>query len=126
MDALLTQPVRFLIVGGIFALIYACTTAALTVWFGFSALLTSIFVYLACIPLAYHTHRFFTFKDHVPRERGMFAYAGAQLLSLCVVSFIATYFVVSDFWIDSGIYLIAAGVMAAVSYTITKHLSFYS
>jgi putative flippase GtrA len=115
---------RFLLVGGSFSLGYAITTAGLINLAAAPPLLTSVLVYLLCIPLAFLAQRNFAFRTET---RGLWAfagYAGTQVFSLIFVSSLTSRHVSNDFVLDAVLYLVTAGAAAAVSYLICRYIIF--
>jgi putative flippase GtrA len=118
------KPLRFLLVGGAFALAYAVATALLVGRAGFPAFVTSVIVYLICIPAAFFAQRKFTFSRQAPRRGGFLVYAAMQLVSLMAVASITTRFVTGAFVPDTMLFLATAGAAALVSYVVNNRLAF--
>ena len=116
--------VRFLAVGGSFSLGYALLTTALINFAGAPPLPTSIIVYLVCIPLAYLAQRAYAFQGRQDGRNGVVIYAATQVACLAFVATIASRFVTYVFWIDTVIYLAAAGSAAVASYLICRFIIF--
>ena len=115
---------RFLVVGGSFSLGYALVTAGLINFANAPALLTSVIVYLLCIPLAFLAQKNFTFRDDQSGKSAMLIYGATQLGSLAVVSAITSRFVTKNFVIDTGLFLVTAGTAAVISYLICRYVIF--
>lgn len=120
----LGKPVRFLIVGGGFALFYALGMAALVGPLNLPPFATSVVFYLACIPAAFAVQRRFTFGAQEARRGGFLVYAAMQLASLTLVASITTRFVTQVMVIDTGLFLVTAGAAALLSYVVNDRLAF--
>ena len=118
------KPLRFLLVGGAFALGYAVATALLVGRAGLPAFATSVIVYLICIPAAFLAQRRITFSRQEPRRGGFLVYATMQLVSLMAVASITTRFVTGVFVPDAILFLATAGAAALVSYAVNNRLAF--
>lgn len=118
--------VRFVLVGGSFSLGFALVTAALIRWAAAPPLLTSIVVYLLCIPAAFWAQKRFAFRAETGGGRAMGIYAATQVASLAVVSTVSSRFVSQDFMRDTALYLVTAGAAAVVSYLICRFVIFRS
>lgn len=119
-----TSFLRFLVVGGSFALIYAATTSALIAWAGAPPVATGALVWLACIPPAYHTQRRFAFAADRTRRAAFPLYLATQALSLALVSGVSALFVTRIFLLDTLIYLAAAAGAAVLSFLISRFVTF--
>ena len=116
---------RFLLVGGSFAVLYALTTAFLVGRLPLPKPATSALVWLACIPPAYWCQRRFAFRAETTRRGAIWIYGLAQLISLVIVSAAGALFVSgSDMIRDTIVYLIASAVAAVSSYAINRMVTF--
>jgi putative flippase GtrA len=115
---------RFLTVGGSFSFGYAVVTAALIRFMDAPPFLTSVIVYLVCIPLAFLAQKNFAFRADQSRRSAVLIYAATQLGSLAVVSTITSRFVTRNFVLDTGLFLVTAGAAAVVSYLICRYIIF--
>lgn len=115
---------RFAFVGGSFALGYAVLTAALIRFAQAPPLITSIIVYLICIPLAFLAQKRFAFRASDTGRAAIFGYAATQVASLTVVSGITSRFVTRNFLIDTGLFVVTAGSAAVASYLICRFIIF--
>jgi len=122
----LPRLLRFVVVGGSFSLGYALLTAALISFGDTPPLPTSVIVYLICIPLAYLAQRQFAFGGATGGRYGPIIYAATQIVSLAVVSTLANRFVTASFWLNTGLYLVIAGLAAVASYLICRFVIFRS
>ncbi len=116
--------VRFLAVGGSFSLGYAIVTAGLIRFADAPPLLTSVIVYLLCIPAAFLAQKRIAFRADQTGKSAMLIYAGTQVASLAVVSTITSRFVTKNFVIDTMIFLVTAGCAAVISYLICRYIIF--
>ena len=120
----LGKPLRFLIVGAVFALGYAVATALLVGPAGLPAFATSVLLYVACIPAAFFVQARFTFTGQKARRGGFLVYAGMQAVSLALVASVTTRFVTQVFVLDTLLFLATAGTAALVSYAVNDRLAF--
>ncbi|MEL6840788.1 MAG: GtrA family protein [Pseudomonadota bacterium] len=117
---------RFLAVGGSFSLGYALVTAGLIRFASSPPLLTSVIIYLLCIPAAFWAQKRIAFRANQTGKAAMLIYAGTQLASLTVVSTVTSRFVTQVFLIDTMIFLVTAGAAAIISYLICRYIIFRS
>lgn len=115
---------RFATVGGSFSLGYATTVAGLIRFADAPPLVTSIAVYLVCIPLAFLAQKKFAFRSDQTGRSAVFIYVATQLTSLVVVSNITSRFVAKNFFFDTGLFLLTAGSAAVASYMICRFIIF--
>ena len=115
---------RFAVVGGSFSLGYAVLVAGLIRFADAPPLITSITIYLICIPLAFFAQKKFAFRSNQTGRFAMFVYATTQIASLAVVSTITSRFVTKNFLFDTGLFLITAGSAAVASYLICRFIIF--
>lgn len=112
--------IRFLIVGGGFAVGYSVLVAMLTGPLGLPAYTTSVAVFALCIPSAFLAHKLFSFKKADTRKSGFLIYATAQIVSFASVSAITTGFVTDRPLVDTGVYLVTVGSAALITFAITR------
>lgn len=115
---------RFATVGGSFSLGYAIVVAGLIRFADAPPLITSIFVYLICIPLAFLAQKKFAFRSDQTRRFAVLTYAATQVASLAIVSTITSRFVTRNFFFDTGLFLVTAGSAAVASYLICRFIIF--
>jgi putative flippase GtrA len=116
--------VRFAMVGGSFSLSYALITAGLIRFAAAPPLLTSVVVYLLCIPAAFWAQRHIAFRADQQAKGAIWIYAATQIGSLAVVSAITTRFVTRVFWQDTLLFLVTAGTAAVASFLICRYIIF--
>lgn len=119
----LAELLRFLIVGGVFALGFAIASAIL-VQLGVPPYAAAVGVYVVTVPLAFLTHRRVTFRVAQTRSTAFPIYVATQVASVTGVSWITTRFVTGDMVLDTLIFLATAGATAGVSFLICKSLAF--
>lgn len=115
---------RFVIVGGSFSFGFAVVTAGLIRFANTPPLPTSVIVYLLCIPLAFRAQRAFAFRATQTDRSAMWVYGATQIASLAVVSAVTSRFVTRDFFYDTVLFLVTAGVAAVISYLICRFVIF--
>ncbi len=116
--------VRFLAVGGSFSLGYAIVTAGLIRFADAPPLITSVIVYLLCIPAAFWAQKKIAFRADQTGKSAMLIYGATQVASLAVVSTITSRFVTKNFVFDTVIFLVTAGAAAVISYLICRYVIF--
>ncbi|MEM9271160.1 MAG: hypothetical protein AAGA78_19740, partial [Pseudomonadota bacterium] len=77
-----------------------------------------------CIPLAFWLQKSFAFRVKNLRSGAMALYGATQLASLALVSAVTTRFVSHSWWIDTGLFVITAGLAALASFTIGLFVTF--
>ncbi len=117
---------RFLIVGGSFSLGYAVVTAALIRFAQAPPLPTSVIVYLICIPLAFWAQKKIAFRADQTGRSAMLIYGATQVASLAIVSTVTSRFVTRNFFFDTALFLVTAGIAAVASYLICRYIIFRS
>jgi putative flippase GtrA len=115
---------RFAIVGGSFSLGYALVVAGLIRFADAPPLITSIVVYLICIPLAFFAQKKFAFRSNQSGRSAMFIYTATQIASLVFVSSVTSRFVTKDFLFDTCLFLVTAASAAVASYLICRFIIF--
>ena len=115
---------RFLIVGGSFSLGYALVTAGLIRFANAPPLITSVLVYLACIPAAFWAQKLLAFRANQTGRSAMLIYGATQVASLAVVSTVTSRFVTRNFVYDTALFLMTAGTAAVVSFLICRYIIF--
>ena len=116
--------VRFLAVGGSFALIYALLTTSLVNFAQTPPLATSVVIYAVCIPAAFLAQSRFAFPDAPKTRWALLIYAAMQVTCLSFVSAVTTRFVSYDFWVDLLLFLATSGLAAVASYLICRFFIF--
>lgn len=115
---------RFLVVGGLFSLIFSACSAALISLAGTPPVATAVVVWLACIPPAFYCQRRFAFGVERTRRMAFPLYAATQGASLALVSGASALFVTREFWADTGVYLLASAAAAVMSFLIGRFVTF--
>ncbi|WP_375254066.1 GtrA family protein [Yoonia sp.] len=115
---------RFILVGGSFSAGYAIVTAGLINLAGSPPLITSIVVYLICIPLAFAAQKNFAFQARGTGRSALFLYTATQVASLVFVATFTSRYVTMNLILDTGLYLVTAGTAAVLSYLICRFVIF--
>lgn len=115
---------RFLAVGGAFALGYALAVSALVNGAGAPPWGTSVTVWILCVPLAFLAQKRITFRVERPRRAAFAIYAATQVASLALVSTVTTRLVTGSFLPDALVFLATAGTAAALSFAVSRLLAF--
>jgi putative flippase GtrA len=115
---------RFLIVGGCLAALYATLAALATSQLPLPKALSSALVWLLCIPVGYRAHRRFTFTTRKAHRHGLWLYAATQVLGICIASGTSFLLAQGVFWPDLFVHLLASGLAAVASYLINRWIVF--
>lgn len=116
--------VRFLVVGGGIALLYALLAAFATSHLPLPRALSSAAIWIFCIPLGYWLQRRFTFAARASHRHGLWLYAATQLLGLCIVASVSFLLATGIFWPDLGVHLLASALAAVASFLINHWIVF--
>jgi len=117
---------RFLVVGGSFSLLYAVVTAASIRFLNTPPFVTSVIVYLGCIPMAYYAQKRFAFRAKNTDRSAIWIYSAVQLTNMVIVSTVNSQLTTRNFVYDTVIFLLAAGATAVASFLICRHIIFKS
>lgn len=115
---------RFLVVGGSFSLGYSIVTAVLVGKAGAPPFITSVVLYLICIPAAFAVQKRFTFRLTQAWRYGFLVYAATQVICLALVAAVTTRFVTQNVAIDTLIFLVTAGSAAVLSFVANALFAF--
>lgn len=115
---------RFLLVGGGMAVLYAALAALATSHLPVPKALSSAGAWVICVPLGYALQRRFTFVASAPHRHALWLYAGTQGLSIGIVATVSHFLARGAFWPDLVVHLGASGLAAVVSYVINRRIVF--
>lgn len=115
---------RFLIVGGGMAVIYALLAALATSHLPWPKPLSSGTVWALCIPLGFWCHRRFTFVARRPRRFALWLYAATQVLGIGIAACVSFLLARGAFWPDLIVHLLASALVAVASYLINRRVVF--
>ena len=115
---------RFLLVGGALALVYALMAALATSQLPWPKAISAAAAWIACIPLGFWCHRHFTFTGSVRRPFALSLYALTQVLGMGIGAGISFLFASGRFWPDLLVHLCASALAAVASYVINRKLTF--
>ena len=116
--------IRFLLVGGGFSLFYAVVTAVLINAAGAPPFWTSVIIYALCIPAAFYLQKTFTFNASTLRPGAMLYYAATQVMGVALVSVVTTRFITHNWWWDTGVMGMTAGLAAVLNFVIGRYFTF--
>jgi putative flippase GtrA len=119
-----TMFLRFLVVGGGLALLYATLAAIATSQLPLPKALSSGIVWVLCIPVGFWCHRRFTFVTRRPHRLGLWLYAATQGLGIGIAAGVSFLLARGAFWPDLAVHLLASGLAAVVSYLINRWVVF--
>ena len=105
--------VRFGIIGGSSALVYAANLLALVHFFGTGSMMSSAVAYLIAIPVSFLGQKYFTFQSQGAVRRELSAYLVLQGINL-VAAMLVTYVVVDVFGMSHIIGILAVIVVVAL------------
>lgn len=115
---------RFLIVGGLLAGLYATLAALATSQLPLPKALSAGAAWIVCIPVGFWAHRRFTFVASRPRRHALWFYAGTQALGVGIAAVIGHFFARGSFWPDLPVHLSASFLSAVSSYLINSTVVF--
>ena len=117
-------PIRFLIVGGALAAIYALLAAVATSQLPLPKALSAALAWALCVPLGFWAHRRFTFTRHRAHRHGLWLYAATQVLGAAIAA--ATSFVLATgaFAADPPVHLLGSALAAVASYLLNRRFTF--
>lgn len=115
---------RFLIVGGCLAVLYATLAALATTYLPLPKALSSGIAWVLCIPVGFVSHRRFTFTARRPHRLALWLYAATQVLSIAIAAGVSHLLARGAFWPDLVVHLFASGLAAITSYLINRWIVF--
>ncbi len=116
--------VRFLLVGGSLALVYAVVAAVATSQLPWPKGLSAGVAWIACIPFGFWCHRHLTFPGSARRPFALGLYALTQVMGIGIGAGTSFLFATGRFWPDLFIHLCASALAAVASYLINRNLTF--
>lgn len=119
-----TTVVRFLIVGGMMALVYAVLAALATAHLPLPKTVSAGGAWLLCIPFAYWAQRRFTFVDSAPHRHAPWLYGATQGLGIATVATVSHFLASGAFWPDLMVHLFGSLLAAILSYLINRVVIF--
>lgn len=115
---------RFLAVGGGIALLYAVLAALATSQLPLPRALSSVVIWVLCIPLGFRLQRRLTFATRQPHRHGLWLYAATQGLGLGIVASVSFLLATGVFWPDLGVHLLASAIAAIASFLVNHWIVF--
>lgn len=115
---------RFLLVGGALAAVYAVLAALATSQLPLPKGLSAALVWGLCIPLGYWSHRRFTFTTRTAHRHGLWLYAATQVLGIGIASLTSYLLATGVFGPDVIVHLLASGLAALASYALNRRFTF--
>lgn len=116
--------VRFLLVGGAIAVLYAVLAALATTHLPWPKGVSAGVVWVLCIPLGYWCQRHFTFAGSTPRRFALGLYALTQVMGICIGAGTSYLFATGRFGTDIFVHLGASGLAAVISYLVNRNVTF--
>lgn len=115
---------RFIVVGGSLAMVYAVLAALATSQLPLPKALSAALVWGLCIPLGYWSHRRFSFPRRNAHRYGLWLYASTQLLSVLIASATSFLLATGNFNTDLLVHLLASFLAALASYALNRRFTF--
>lgn len=115
---------RFIVVGGSLAVVYAILAALATSQLPLPKALSAALVWVLCIPLGYWSHRRFSFGSRSARRHGLWLYGGTQVLSVLIASATSFLLATGEFQSDLLVHLLASALAALASYALNSRFTF--
>jgi putative flippase GtrA len=115
---------RFLLVGGSFAALYAILAAWATSHLPLHKALSSAVIWIVCVPITFWCHRHFTFSAQRPHLHGLLLYAVTQTVGVTIAATISGLLARGSFWPDLLVHVCASGLVAIVSFLIARSVIF--
>lgn len=115
---------RFLLVGGGLALVYALLAALATSQLPWPKAVSAASAWIVCIPLGFWCHRHFTFTGSARRPFALGLYTLTQVLGIGIGAGTSFLFATGQFWPDLLVHLCASALAALASYVINRKLTF--
>ena len=115
---------RFLVVGGSLALVYATLAALATSYLPLPKALASGMVWVLCIPLGFWAQRHFTFTNRKPHRHGLWLYTATQALGIGIAASVSYLLATGSFRHDVFVHLPASALVAVISYIISRSIVF--
>lgn len=115
---------RFLLVGGAMAGVYAVLAALATSSLPLPRPLSAGLAWMLCIPLAFWGQRRFTFAQSRPGRHALWLYAATQVLSIAIVAMVSHAFARGSFGHDLIVHLVGSALAAVSSYLVNRRYVF--
>jgi len=115
---------RFLVVGGVMAVVYGMLAAAATSHLPLPKSVSAVGSWLICMPLAYFWQRRFTFAGSSPHRHALWLYAATQALSMAIVAGASQVLASGVFRADLVVHLGASAFAAMASFAINRIVIF--
>ena len=115
---------RFLVVGGALATLYATLAALATSQLPLPKALSSAMVWVLCIPVGFRAHRRYTFTARKPHRHGLWLYAATQGLGIGIAASVSALLATGSFRHDVFVHLLASALAAVVSFLISRWIVF--
>jgi putative flippase GtrA len=115
---------RFLVVGGGMAALYAVCAALATSYLPLSRSLSSALVWILCIPLGFWCQRRFTFTGSTPHRHALWLYAAIQVMGIGIAASNSHFLARGAFWHDLMVHLLSAALAAILSYLVNRLVVF--
>jgi putative flippase GtrA len=120
----MTTFLRFLVVGGALALVYALLAALATSQLPWPKSLSAAVAWVICIPLGFWCQRRFTFVGSGQHRFALGFYAGTQVIGICIGAGMSFLFARGVFWPDLVVHLSASALAAVVSFGLNRRYTF--
>lgn len=115
---------RFLMVGGALAVVYALLAAFATSQLPWPMAVSAGVAWVICIPLGFWCQRRFTFGGSGQHRFALGLYAGTQVLGIGIGAAMSFLFARGEFWPDLVVHLSASAVAALASFGLNRRFTF--
>ena len=115
---------RFLIVGSAIAAVYSILAALATTYLPLPKSLSSVAVWVICIPLGYWSQRRFTFPGTTPHRHALWLYSAVQVMGIGIAAANSHLLARGSFWPDLMVHLFSAALAAVLSYLVNRLVVF--
>jgi putative flippase GtrA len=119
-----TTLLRYLLVGGSLALLYAPLAAFATSHVPLPKAVSSSIIWVLCIPIGFWCQRRFTFTTGRPHRHALWLYGATQVLGICIAAGVSHLLARGEFWPDLAVHLLASGLAAIASYLLNRQFVF--
>lgn len=118
------QLLRFILVGAGYAIAYSLIGAVLVSITDIAPLISSTLLYLLFIPMAFYTHKWFTFRSQKLARTAFFSYATVQFICFGLVNMVTTSYITNIYIIDMTIFFVTVAVSALLSFLVSRFIVF--
>lgn len=115
---------RFLAVGSGMAGLYSVSAALATTYLPLPRPVSSVGVWILCIPMGFWLQRRVTFADSTPHRHALLLYAAIQATGMSIAAASSHFLASGSFWPDLLVHLSAAVMAAIISFMVNRLVVF--